>query len=88
LASTRSGQENAERAEMMLADPGRVQPDLLGINRFVENIGDKGVRVPAVVVVVIVAQREIAEFHLLLSAAKASRVRKRLLHSCSRYNHY
>src|SRR5215471_15394895 len=63
--------EHAERAEMMLADPGRVEADLFGIDRLVENIGDEGVGIPAVVVVVVVAKREIAEFHLLLPAAES-----------------
>src|SRR5215469_4026538 len=58
--------ENAERAEVMLADPGRMEPDLLGINRLVEDIGDKGVRGPVVVLVMVVAQREVAELHLPL----------------------
>ena len=49
---------------MMLADPRRVKADLLGVNRLVEDVGDELVGVPFVVVVMIVAQREIAEFHL------------------------
>ena len=48
---------------MMLADPRRVKADLLGVNRLVEDIGDELVRLPPVVVVVVVAQREIAESH-------------------------
>jgi hypothetical protein len=51
---------------MMLADPRGMQADLLGVNRLVEDIGDELVGLSPVVVVVIVAQREIAEFHLLL----------------------
>ena len=48
---------------MMLADPRRMKTDLLGVNRPVEDIGDELVRLPPVVVVVVVAQREIAESH-------------------------
>jgi hypothetical protein len=51
---------------MMLADPRGMKADLLGVNRLVEDIGDELVGLPPVVVVVVVAQREIADVHLLL----------------------
>src|SRR5271165_1715580 len=60
--------KHAERAEMMLADPRRVEADLLSVNRLVEDVGDEAVRVAAVVIVVVVAQREIAELHPALLA--------------------
>src|SRR5690349_17851113 len=50
---------------MMLTDPRRIEPDLLGIDGLVENVGDKGIGIPRVVVVMVVAQREVSEFHLL-----------------------
>ena len=58
----RTGQ-HAQRVEMMLADPGRVHADLVGIERLSRDVGDELVRRPWVVLVVIVAQREIAEVH-------------------------
>jgi hypothetical protein len=51
---------------MMLADPRGMKADLLGIDRLVENIGDELVSAPFIVVIMVVAQREIAELHLLL----------------------
>ena len=56
--------KHAQGAKVMLADPRRVQANLFGVNRLVENIGDEGIGPARIVVVVIVAQREIAEFHL------------------------
>ena len=55
--------EHAERVEMMLADPGRVHAELVGQERFLGDVGDELVRGPGVVLVVIVAQGEIAEVH-------------------------
>src|SRR5260221_9265072 len=48
---------------MMLAVPGRVHAELVGIDRLVGDVGDELVGRPRIVVVVIVAQREIAEIH-------------------------
>jgi hypothetical protein len=36
-------------AEMMLADPRRTQPDLLGIDRLVDDVGDKRIGAPSLV---------------------------------------
>jgi len=55
--------QDPERREMMLADPRRMEPDLLGIERLVEDVGDERIGAPPVVDVMIVAQREIAELH-------------------------
>ena len=55
--------EDAERVEMMLADPGRVHAELIGVDRFVSDVGDELVGVARVVFVVIVAEREVSEFH-------------------------
>ena len=48
---------------MMLADPGRVHAELVGVERLGGDVGDELVGVARVVLVVIVAQREVAEFH-------------------------
>jgi len=65
-----SGQDrNAERIEVMLADPGGVHAELVGKERFGGDLGDELVRGAGVVVVVIVAQREIAEVHDALPVA-------------------
>src|SRR5579862_8205115 len=48
---------------MMLADPRRIEAELVGIKRLVEDVGDKAVRIAPVVGVVVVAQREITELH-------------------------
>jgi hypothetical protein len=58
--------EHAQRREMMLADPCRIEPDLFGINCLVEDVGDEPVRVARIVVVVVVAEREIAKVHISL----------------------
>src|SRR5690242_19319274 len=55
--------KNAERRKMMFADPRRMQPDVLGIDGLVEDVGDELIGAAPVVDVVIVAQREIAEFY-------------------------
>jgi hypothetical protein len=51
---------------MMLADPSRMEAHLFGVNRLGENVGDERIRVALLVVVVIVAQGKIAEFHFPL----------------------
>ena len=58
--------QDAERVEMMLADPGRMHAELFGIERLVGDVLDEGVGGTGVVLVVIVAEREVAEFHGLL----------------------
>ncbi len=57
--------EHAEGTEMMLPDPGGMEAHLLGVNRLIEDVGHELVGAPMVVFVVVVAQREIAEIHLL-----------------------
>src|SRR5262249_43484491 len=58
--------QHTERIEMMLADPGRVHADLLGVERLGGDVTDELIRGAAVVFVVIVAQRKIAEVHRYL----------------------
>ena len=48
---------------MMLADPGRMHAELIGIERLRGDVGDEGVGVARIVFVVVVAESEIAEFH-------------------------
>src|SRR5258705_8013979 len=48
---------------MMLADPGRMHAEPIGVQCFFRYVGDELVRRPRVVLVVIVAQGEVAEFH-------------------------
>ena len=55
--------QHAERVEMMLADPGRMHAELVGVERLGGDVGDELVGVARVVLVVIVAEREVAEFH-------------------------
>src|SRR5271155_3320535 len=55
--------QHAERVEVMFADPGRMHAESVGIKRLGGDVGDELVRITRVVFVVIVAQREIAEFH-------------------------
>ena len=55
--------QNAEGAEMMLADPGGSEADLLGVNRFVDDRGNEFVGSAQVVQIMIVAEREISELH-------------------------
>ena len=60
--------QHAERVEMMLADPGRVHAELVGIERLGGDVGDELVGGARIVRVMVVAQREIAEFHDFLLA--------------------
>jgi len=62
----RAGKQT-QGAEVMLADPGRMQTRFLGVNRLVDYVGDKVVRCPDVVVVVVVAQRENSRISLTVS---------------------
>jgi hypothetical protein len=47
-----------------------MQTDLFGVNRLVENIGDEGVGVAGIAFIMVVAQREVAEFHLLIPSTE------------------
>src|SRR5215212_1659076 len=58
---------------MMLADPGRVHAELIGVERLGGDIGDELVGVPRIVLVVIVAEGEVAEFHVRLLRLAAAR---------------
>ncbi len=60
----RAGQ-HAERIEVVLADPGRMHAELVGVERLGGDVGDELVRGSTVVFVVVVAQREITELHVL-----------------------
>ena len=60
--------QHAERIEMMLADPGRMHAELVGIERLGGDVGDELIRRTIVVFVVVVAQREITEIHAFLLA--------------------
>src|SRR5262249_24763026 len=53
----------AQGVEMVLADPSRVHAEPVGVQGFLGDVGDELVRRPGVVLVVIVAQGEVAEFH-------------------------
>src|SRR5260370_923942 len=68
--------EHAETAEVMLADPGGIQPYLFGVDRLVEDVGDDLIGAAPIILVVVVAQREVAEFHFfsfLLVLTRTSR---------------
>jgi len=54
---------DAQRAEMMLADPDGMEAQRLGVERLVDDVEHQRVRTPGIADVMIVAQREIAEFH-------------------------
>jgi hypothetical protein len=56
--------EDAERVEVVLADPDRVHADPVGLQGFLGNIADELVRRARIVLLVIVADREVAEFHV------------------------
>ena len=58
--------QHAERIEMVFADPRRVHAELFGIERLGGDVGDKLVRGTGIVVVMIVAEREITEIHFPL----------------------
>src|SRR6266478_7881161 len=55
--------EHAETAEVMLADPGGIHSYLFGVDRFVEDVGDDLIGAAPIILVVVIAQREVAEFH-------------------------
>ena len=48
----------------MLADPGRMHADVLGINRLIANFEHELLGGSRIVLVAIVAEREVSEFHL------------------------
>jgi hypothetical protein len=55
--------QHAERIEMVLADPRGMHPELIGVERLGRDVGHELVGRARVVGVVVVAQREVAEFH-------------------------
>src|ERR1700726_355068 len=73
------GGENPKRVEMVLADPGRMHADLLGVERFRGDILDELVSRALVVLIVIVAQGEISEIHFRLLRPSASPLARSLL---------
>jgi len=48
---------------MVLADPGRVHAEFVGIDRLGRDVGHELIGGPRIVGVVIVAQREVSEIH-------------------------
>ena len=54
---------DAEQVEMVLADPGRVQADLLRPQGLGEDVLDELLRRPRIARIAIVAQREVSELH-------------------------
>ena len=67
--------QDAERAEVMLADPDGMKADGLGVDGLIQDLRDELMRTSGIVLVVIVAQREIAEVHDLQSWATADQPR-------------
>src|SRR5262249_996645 len=61
----RAGQ-NAERVEMMLADPGRMHAKLIGVECLRGDVRNKGLGVTLIIFVVIIAKSEVAELHDVL----------------------
>ncbi len=57
---------DAKRVEMMLADPGRVHADAVGVQGFFANVENELFRRALDVVVIVVAQCEVAELHDVL----------------------
>ena len=55
--------EHAETAEVMLADPGGIQSYLFGVDRLVEDVGDDLIGAAPIILIVVVAQCEVAELH-------------------------
>jgi hypothetical protein len=53
----------AAPVEVMLADPGRMHSDVLGMDRLVANLEQELLGGPRIVGIAVVAEREIAEFH-------------------------
>src|SRR6187431_1128971 len=68
---------------MVFADPDRMHTELFGIERLLQDVGDTLVGASIVVAIVIVAQREVAEFHFL-SFSVHSPFGSRVTKSCSR----
>ncbi len=54
---------HAERAEMMLADPGGMKAELFGIDRLGNDLLHELIRCAPIVAIVVVAEGEIAELH-------------------------
>ena len=47
----------------MFTDPGGVHAQSVGLDRFVDNVGDELVRRSEIVPIAVVAEGEVAEFH-------------------------
>jgi hypothetical protein len=61
--------EHAERIEMVFADPGRMHPELVGVKRLGSNVVDQLIGRAGIVLIMIVAQGEVAEFHFAFPSA-------------------
>jgi hypothetical protein len=70
---------HAQRAEMMLADPGRVETEFFGEDRLGDDILDEVVGRTRIVAVVVVAQREIAKIHPFLAVPAPLPSRSRII---------
>src|SRR6266436_4877127 len=57
----------------MFADPSRMHAELIGVDRLGSDVGNELVRIARVILVVIVAQREVAKFHDDLSPNRSAR---------------
>ena len=68
--------QDAERIEVMLANPGRMHAEFVGVQRLGGNVGDELVRRARIVLVVIVAQREVTKIHVSLPGGSLARPRK------------
>src|SRR4051812_3920730 len=55
---------------MMLSDPGGMEANFFGIDRLIENVRNELVGASTIVVVVVVAEREITEIHGLCYPGK------------------
>jgi hypothetical protein len=54
---------DAEQVEMMFADPRRIQPDLLGMQRLGEDVLDELLGRARVAGIAVIGKREVAELH-------------------------
>src|ERR1700732_4246580 len=66
----------------MLADPGGIQSYLFGVDRLVEDVGDDLIGAAPIVLIVVVAEREVAEFHFWVPLGMNSRRAIRDFNSC------
>jgi hypothetical protein len=67
--------QHAQRAEMVLADPCRVQTYIFGVDRLIDDVGDELVGRARIVAIGVVAEREVAELHVQNSSLEATQAR-------------